>query len=117
MRDTTLLISFAVITLVAFFTLGYFIDRHSLDPDYQKNWWSIAFTDPKDDSLDFTIANHSDQTMFTYTITRNKQEITRNTLDIPKGISSAIPIDMKVADNRTTITVWTDEKDKREIYK
>lgn len=93
--------------------------RQAQDADLQKNWWSLSFTQPDSEALDFTIENHSDTTMFTYEITQLNTETLTRTVEIQKGDSKEISVasSSEPAPQETTIAVWTDTHDRKELSK
>lgn len=118
MKDRSILVTSALMTVGAFFILSFAIDRHALDPDHGKNWWSVEFADPKGSSLDFTVTNHSATTRFFYTVGRDREKLDERTIEISSGSSVTVPMDIRVSDDvRTTITVRTSDTDRKELYK
>jgi hypothetical protein len=120
MPHKTIALAFMILLFASFVSLAL-IARDAKDPNLSKNWWAISFVDIHNDSLNFTIDNHSNATHFTYAMTQNDMSHqTPTTLSLPKGESATITLDHKAKTNHpTTITVWSEEniKDTRSIEK
>ena len=93
-------------------------NERELDPNRNKNWWTLAFAAPQEsDSLSFIVENHSDQNNFRYKIIANKETLAEETLEIKRGETKTIsPILTAVSDIRTSVIV-TDGKEQKEIYR
>lgn len=117
MNDRLILAGFLASFVLAAFVISFLIERHALDPDYRKDWWSVAFIDPKGDALDFTIENHGNATHFSYTVTRSQETLSEGTTDLSGGTSVTVPVTQTATDDRTTVTVRTGDTDMKEIYK
>lgn len=89
-----------------------------LDPNYQKNWWTLSFAEPENiESLNFTIENHSDTKAFRYQLLIGKQIGPEQTIEVPKGERKTVMVETKATDGlRTSVRVFTDEE-KKEIYR
>ena len=104
-KNTLVLLTF--IFVLSAFSLAS-ITRDALDPDNAKNWWIVSFVDPRGDTLDFTIANHSDTTRYSYTTTapdhsRSDEAIS---VDIPTGETRTLsPIQKKTTTGKYSITI------------
>ena len=97
-------------------------NKRELDPNQGKSWWTLSFADPKsENSLAFTITNHTNQSEFTYeasyAVTPDTVVTSRNTIIVAPGeTKTIIPDFVRNPDFRTTITVTTDTE-KQEIYR
>lgn len=109
---------FAVITLFALASgiLFFRIDR-GLDPNYGKNWWTLAFETRDSDSSQFTVENHSSATHFTYAITHDKDTLSGGELTIPKGGHRTLSPSVASIPGRTIVTVTAEDGTKKEIYR
>ena len=116
MSQKNIIIATVALLALSFVSLA-FIEQRAKDPNINKDWWAIYFQDPHGSSLDFTIENHSNSTDFTYEISQDNSSLTHESVMIPQGGSKNIPVDQVSAGKKTTISVWTDSKDKKEIYK
>jgi len=86
------------------------------DLNFGKNWWTTYFANPKDDSLNFVIENHTDKTNFHYIIFKDKEKISEGDVKVENGkIENIKPAQMDAA-GKIIIEVSNDS-DKREIYK
>ena len=87
-----------------------------------QDWWVVYFSNPKNDSLDFTIENNSNQTSFHYAILSDKNKIDEKDVAIDKGAKKEISVENKpafaeaTAGRKITIRVNTGD-DIKEIYK
>ncbi len=94
------------------------ISQKQMDPDYQKNWWTLSFDDPKDNSVNFVIANHSSQKTFHWKIMINKKTIKEGDLEVETGKTRTVPVSSaNIKDSKITISVTDQENNKKEIYK
>ncbi len=89
-----------------------------LDPDRNKNWWTLSFVDPHNAAnLSFRVENHSDKTFFRYQILSGKTTLADEGFIVEHGkdivITPAITI---TPDVRTSVIVTTGEE-KKEIYR
>lgn len=97
-------------------------NKRELDPNQGKSWWTLSFADPKsEDSLAFTITNHTNQSEFayeaSYAVKPDTVVTSRNTIVVAPGeTKTIIPDFVRNPDFRTTITVTTDTE-KQEIYR
>lgn len=93
-------------------------NARELDPDQGKNWWTLSFASPKQaDNLAFTLENHSDQTVFRYTISADRKTIAEDAFTVQRGETITItPTLTAQVGERTTISV-SGSKDKKEIYR
>jgi|GEM_PF-1329899 len=84
------------------------------------NVWMLYFTDPKSDSLDFMIENHSKNSDFRYEILIDKKVVIDSKLSVPLGETKTVPIPKETLDlsnRKITITVADGNSNKKEIYK
>ncbi|MFA6047671.1 MAG: hypothetical protein WCV59_01015 [Parcubacteria group bacterium] len=91
--------------------------------NFGKNWWSIYFVSPKDNSLNFVIENHSGKTNFHYVILIDKERIKEADENIRKdGLLEFSSRNFQELNSRNlenkkiTIEVSTGDE-KKEIYK
>lgn len=89
-----------------------------LDPDQGKNWWTLSFALPKqEESLNFDIENHSDQSDFSYEVSVGKEIISKETFVAKRGERTTILVpSIKKQIERVKITV-TAGTEKKEIYR
>jgi len=96
-----------------------FVSQKMNDPDYQKNWWALYFSDPKSDNLDFAIENHSDKKDFHWEISVDRDKIKEGDIEIEKGKSQKLSFEQNLGNlenKKITITVSASDE-KKEIYK
>lgn len=89
--------------------------------DFGKDWWDVYFENPKDNSLNFTIENHTANTNFHYVILADKDKIKEEDVTIVSGQSATIPSPVSglsaPENNKITIEVSAGDNDKKSIYK
>lgn len=85
-----------------------------------KNIWTLYFSDPKDDSLDFTIENHSQNKVFHWQILLNKIVVTEGDSTVALGDVKTITVpkdDIDLSNKKITILATDINNNKKEIYK
>ncbi len=83
------------------------------------NVWMLYFADPKSDSLDFVIENHSQSTAFGYEILIDKKVVIDSNLSVSLDEIKTVPIpkdNLDLSNRKITITVTAGDN-KKEIYK
>ena len=109
-----------IIFIIALFVLSasylFYVSDRSLRSDAGKIWWAVSFEDPKSDSLNFTIENHSAQNNFHWEIKADNQKISEGDAEIKTGESKNIQPTINVVSGKNSITISSDS-DKKEIYK
>lgn len=115
MNNKTIIYSLLAFLLLSSFFLSYLGNRQA-DYDYQSKWWTISFSDPRNDALDFTIENHSKFSNFHWTISVGKNMLSEGDVKIRSGESKNIPAKMQNISGKISITV-TDGTGEKEIYK
>lgn len=110
------IIIFLITLFIASSAWLFYVSDNFLDPDQNKNWWLISFSNPKSNDLNFVIENHSDKSNFHWELSENNKKITEGDETISKGTSKIITLTEKLA-SKAVIQVSTGEDDKKEIYK
>lgn len=115
-----------IITLVSvFFIISgiflAFVEKKQMDENLKKNWWVLYFENPKDNSLNFTIENHSNQHNFHWEILNGENKIKEGALKIKKGesgelASEVLELNSSALTGKILIRVSNGE-DEKEIYK
>ncbi len=113
-----------IITLTLFFLMVSFIflatvERKKANLDSQ-NIWMLYFNDPKSDSLDFKIENHSTDNTFHWKILINKAVAKEGDAIIGLGETKNISIaatKASVANSKITISVTDQKNNAKEVYK
>ena len=85
-----------------------------------KNIWTLYFSEPKNESLDFTIENHSQNKVFHWQILLDKIVVTEGDSTVALGDIKTIPIpkdDIDLSNKKITISVTDINNNKKEIYK
>lgn len=94
-----------------------YVSKKQMDPNYQKNWWVLSFDNPKDNSLSFTIENHSNNNNFHWQILSEKTVVNQGDVTIKLGESKTIPATLPDTAGKKTTVVVTAGEEKKEIYK
>jgi hypothetical protein len=114
-----IIIIFLICFTLSSIWLSYKSER-ILDLNYEKNWWSTYFIEPKSESLSFIIENHSDKESFEIEIFSKKDKLGEINIEIKKGDMKIIKeedFEFKIEKNdRITFKISSD-LEIREIYK
>ena len=112
------IIIFIIIVFIASSLWLFSVSDKSLDPNTDKNWWAIYFSDPKPENLDFVIENHSDTDHFRWIILEGRSPVKDDQITILKGEKQEINFDMPQNSQmkKYTVEVYQGEE-KKEIYK
>lgn len=104
---------FAISSLFLFFQ-----NSRALDPDYQKNWWTLSFAAPEErTNLDFIIENHSQETEFHYQIVAGKEILLEQSVSVGRSSAATVTLALPAStDARTTVRV-TASGETQEIYR
>jgi hypothetical protein len=112
-----------ILSVVLSFLVGscflFLIERKKTDENYQKNWWSVYFTDPKSESLNFVIENHSDKNDFVWELSDGQNKsLKKDRLKIEKGGKKTInlPTDLP-SQGKMIITVTDTVSHQKQVYK
>jgi hypothetical protein len=85
-----------------------------------KNIWTLYFPDPKNNSLDFSIENHSPDKTFHWQILLDKTVVTEGDSTVSLGDIKTIPVptdNIDLSNRKITISVADNNNNKKEIYK
>lgn len=82
-----------------------------------KNVWMLYFTDPKNNSVDFVIENHSKNTNFHFEILSDKNKVNEGDVQILTGMTKMVPISINDTANKKITVDVTSGDGKKEIYK
>lgn len=114
--NSKLIITLTLVMLFASFVFLAAVERKNSDIN-NHNVWMLYFTDPKSDSLDFAVENHSETSAFHWEIFSDKKKLTEGDISAEKGEIKKIPVSSEnTKDKKITITV-TNGENKKEIYK
>lgn len=103
--------------LFASFVFLSFVQQKKQDIN-SKNWWVIYFENPKNESLNFSIENHSDDANFHWEIFSQKTKIKEGDVSVEKGVTKTIPVSSSgITDKKITISIADNKGTKKEIYK
>lgn len=94
----------------------FFVSNQSLKSDAEKKWWAVYFEDTGNDSLNFTIENHSVQNDFHWEIMSDNQKIEEGNVKIETGELKNIQPSAKTASGKNSIVI-SGGSEKKEIYK
>ncbi|EKE15966.1 MAG: hypothetical protein ACD_11C00062G0002 [uncultured bacterium] len=116
LKKNIIILSLGIFMLSSLFYLAL-IERKQQDPNYGKDWWALYFENPKSNSLDFTIENHSGVESFQWEVYLEKSKTYEGNSELPKGETKTIPVSATdLADKKVTVKVFSGEKT-QEIYK
>lgn len=88
-------------------------NNRELDPDYQKNWWTLSFSDPKSpSSMDFVIVNHTSSESFTYERIRGKEILETHITSLPKHSEKTI-LQGTHSEGKEEIRAWPTDQPNR----
>lgn len=109
-----------IIFIVTLFILSstwlFFVSSRTLEVDLEKNLWTVSFSDPKSEGLDFEVKNHSDRTDFHWEILNGKKKLKEGDFKIEKGQSEKIAVD-DIGENGKIFVRVSSGEEKKEIYK
>jgi hypothetical protein len=113
---------FLIIIFFIFFAASalflFWQNERELDPNRNKNWWTLAFAAPQEsNNLSFIVENHSDQNNFRYKIIANKETFIEETLEIKRGETKTISPSVAAIPNTRISVIVTNGKEQKEIYK
>lgn len=112
------IIIFTILFLMLFSSLYLSYTETKLANIDSQNLWLMYFKNPKDNSIDFTIENHSNSNNFHWEILADKDSLKTGDTEILNGQSKTIPINISdTVGKKITITVTDSENKKKEIYK
>lgn len=116
-QSQKIIIFFSLLFLVSSIYL-FSIDSRYNDPKYNKDWYSLSFTDPKSENLNFTIENFSAKTDFHWEVMTGKEKLFQGDENIQTGEKKDVSVSNLVMkdDQKYTVRVTSGE-DAREIYK
>ncbi len=114
-QKSLIVVFFILFALSAWFL--FWTNARELDPT-DKNFWTLSFAAPeRPETLDFTIANFTDDTSFEYTVHLGQEVLEKNTVQIERTRTATIkPLQSTNETIPTTITV-THGTDQKEIYR
>lgn len=115
MNNKTILISTIGLLFLSFIFLS-FVEQRKQDVNSQ-NWWVIYFENPKSESLNFTIENHSDSDNFHWEIFIDKTKAKEGDVAIKKGQRKTIPVSATGMESKKITTIVSSGDNKKEIYK
>lgn len=119
MSQKKIIIAFILLFIASSFWLFYQSEKQS-DPNSGKTWWSLYYKTPIDNSLNFSIENHSDKTNFHWELLDGVSKIQEDDTIIPKGETGNVMFqDLNLdsfKDKKISIKVSADGEVK-EIYK
>lgn len=113
--DTGIVFISILFVIVSVYAL-FFIVGTELDPNRDKNWWSITFENRSLETSGFIIENHSDSDTFRYEITADGKTVETDTARILKGESQTINTDIPY-EKTIEITATDQDGKKQSLYK
>ncbi len=117
MQNKIIIATFILLSIFSFSFLAYTEEKNK-NIDTQ-NIWFLYFNNPKDQSLNFSIENHTDNTKFHWEILANKNKIQEGMTAIKKGaIGKISPTGISdIANKKMLVRVTAGDNSTKEIYK
>lgn len=115
MNNKTIIFATITFLLAAFIFLSVQQKKQS-DPN-DKNFWILSFNDPKNNSLNFSIENHSSKTAFHWEVFSEKTKLLGGDSNVKKGETKSIPVQIEGAPDKKMTVIVTSGDEKKEIYK
>lgn len=116
MNQTTKIISFILTLFVISSVFLFWKNEQGLNPDYQKDWWSVSFAYATNTDLSFTIENHSANINFSWEIISERDILKKGDIIVAQGEKKNIAVDLSNLKNKVLVQV-SDGRESREIYK
>jgi len=82
-----------------------------------QNWWAIYFSNAKDQSVSFTIENHTDQTNFHWQVLKDNNKINEGDIQVSRDKTKDVIINNTELEQGKIIIQVSSGEEKREIYK
>lgn len=114
-QTTKIIYSILLLFILSSFFLFWKNDQ-GLNPDYQKNWWSVYFAYAKNADLSFVIENHSANNNFSWEIISEKDTLKKDNVSVARGEKKNIELDLSNLTNNILVRI-SDGKENQEIYK
>ena len=106
-----------IILLFAASSMWLFHENAKLtDPNLGKNWWALAFSNPKDSNLNFTIENHSQKNNFHWEMMSGNVKIKSGDAVVANGAAWTSNVRADNFAGKIIIQV-SSGSDRKEIYK
>jgi hypothetical protein len=116
MKNNKSIIFSSVLFLLVSFLFLAFVEKKEADLN-TKNVWMIYFENSKDNSLNFEIENHANNSNFHWEILANKDSLKAGDITVAKGLTKKIPVIMEGMQNKKFTVIVTSGENKKEIYK
>ncbi|MBI2439629.1 MAG: hypothetical protein HYV45_03475 [Candidatus Moranbacteria bacterium] len=108
-----------IVFLLVFSTMFLFWqNERELDPNYEKNWWTLAFAEPQNiTDLSFVVENYTDNADFSYEVVRDKQVLEKKSFTLKRGERKNISLSIRNDVSSRTSVMVRNGKEKKEIYR
>lgn len=116
MNQTTKIISFILVLFVLSSVFLFWKSNQGLNPDHQKDWWTVSFENAQSADVSFTVENHSANNNFSWEIISGKEIIQEGVETITQGEKKNITVDLSNLKNKIIVRI-SDGKASQEIYK
>lgn len=116
MEKQAKIIIFIIILFLSAAVYLFAIDSRYNDPKYNKSWFAVSFSDPKSNSLDFTIENFSQEANFHWELLANKDKVSEGDEQVNIGDTKEIKINSAATGKKMIINVSSGGMT-QEIYK
>ncbi len=117
MQNKIIIATFILLSVLSFSFLAYTEEKNK--NINAQNIWFLYFNSPKDQSLNFSIENHTDNTKFHWEILADKNKTREGTLTVKKGAIEKInPLGISdTANKKMLVRVTAGDNSVKEIYK
>lgn len=115
MKEKNIAYIILILLVLSIFTLS-FIEKKQSNIN-NKKIWMIYFDDPKNESTDFFIENHSENTTFNYKIIGDNNVLEEKEIIINNGLSEKIITSIKKSNYKKIKISVSNKNEMREIYK
>jgi hypothetical protein len=117
-NDKKIMLALVIMMLLSMSYISWSETRQA-DENIGKNWWVLAFDEPKGANLSFTIANHSNKKFFHWSVLDEKKTILKeDEIIVANGTSVDIKLDGLESNISGKITIdVTSDNGTKNIYK
>ncbi len=112
MRSSTLLLTTALLFILCAMVISFLVEKQ-LDPNRGKDWFAIGFVSMNGDTPDFTMANHSPDTAFRYTIRSGGKTISEEAFTIKTGETRTMHPDTAALPKPYMLSVFPENNPKK----
>ncbi|NTW14884.1 MAG: hypothetical protein HGA38_00770 [Candidatus Moranbacteria bacterium] len=116
-RADTAPVTFVIASFVVASGILFFLVDRGLDPDLNKDWWTLSFETRDQSSLSFRITNHSSASRFEYVVSDPIGTVDSGSVTTDKGSESLITVPTPAGSGRTTVIVTPENGMPKSVYR